>query len=139
MAVGPIGVSSSSASSSISSASQSIAFNPVITLASPESNIRNQPTTDQRNTADARSTTEAKAETSLPGIFGGAGDAASGFSGFAPLLSLASNRGTTGGAPATLAGDLVGARPAGPFTGMNGLLLLGGLAVAAFFLVRKFG
>ena len=138
MAVGPIGVSSSSASSSISSASQSLSFNPVITLASPESSIRNSPTNEQTNTADARSTTEAKAETKMPGLLGGGGDAASGFSGFGPLLNLGPTGRTAGGGPATLAGDLVGPGAPSAFNGRNGLLLFAGIAVAAFFLARRF-
>ncbi len=144
MSLGPIGVNASSASSatSISSASQSISFNPVITLASPESDISNQPRTDQTNTADARSTStaDAKAETKNPGLLGGAGDTESGATGFLPQLGLGRPARAVGGGPASLYGDLVpqsGMPASGMFDGANGLLLAGGLAIAVFFIVRR--
>lgn len=141
MALGPIGVSSSSASSSISTASQSLSFNPVITLASPESNIRNQPTNEQTNSADSRSTTEAKAETKMPGLFGGgSGETETGLTGLFPSLGLGSTSRTAGSGPSMLAGDLIprGTPQGGLLSGTSGLLIMGGLAVAAFFLARRF-
>lgn len=141
----PIGVSSSSASSSVSTASsnQSISFNPVITLASPEASIRNQPSTEQTSRVEnsASSDASAKAESKLSGV--GSGDPSSGLTGLLPGLGLNSSRNTTsGGGPFTIAGDLVPSAEGNPVGGMlsgtNGLLLMGGLAVAAFFLARKF-
>lgn len=94
MAIGAVGVSSSSASSSISSSNQSIAFNPVITLASPESQIRQESTADQAakfdNAANATARADAKATVATPGM-GGADGSDGGYSGLNPLLSLGSS------------------------------------------------
>ncbi len=91
MSLGPIGVSSASASSSVASSNQSIAFNPVITLASPESQIRQDSRSDQGAAFDTRATADARAETKIPGLLGGADGSGGGFSGLDPLLSLGSS------------------------------------------------
>jgi len=93
MSLGPIGVSSASASSSLSSSNQSIAFNPVITLASPESQIRQETKSDQGAKFDQSGSATARSEASPSGGFGlgGADGSGGGYSGLDPLLSLGSS------------------------------------------------
>ena len=127
-------VASSATSQSINSGS--LSFNPIITLESPEAQIRTDNRADQATRlSDLTTTSEARATAAIT-PFGLGGQ--SGAEGFAPLTSLFSNRAQAGGEPLLRGGDLSGFGDGGLLSGSNGLLLLGALAVGVFFLARKF-
>lgn len=147
MGLGAIGVSSSSAASSISSSNQSINFNPVITLASPESQIKQDLKSDQGATFDQTSRTDATATakpTLSTGLGGGEG---SGFSGFDPSLSMLSSflprvpggRGALDGIESLDYRSTLGSKSGGGFAAMmqnNPLPLLALAGAAALLLFR---
>lgn len=138
MSLGPIGVSSASASTSLSTSNQSLSFNPIITLASPESSVSQRADNEQGFQQDQRATTEAKAETKLPSALGlGGGDSTTGMD---PLAALASNLFKN---PATgfKAGDLAAGYAAGGGASSGGLspfvLLAGAGAIGLVLYLKK--
>lgn len=132
-----------SAAQASSSNSQSIntgnlSFNPIIVLDSPEGSIRQDNPVDQTtrlSDTSSSSTARARATLSTTGEGGGEDDSAS----FGAGMGLSSNRNSQGSGPYNLVGDLIpGANGSGILSGSNGLLVVAGLAVAAFFLAKKF-
>lgn len=124
-------VATSGVSQSINNGS--LVFSPIITLDSTNASIRQQTSPDQSNQfKDISPTSEARATATIT-PFGG------GDEGQTPNAALPSNRSTQGGGPFALGGDFITSGPApGLLDGTNGLWLMGGLAIAAFLLVRKF-
>lgn len=106
----------------------SLVFNPIITLDSPEAQIRQTPTID--TSAEFRDTTStgtarARATISTTGEGGEEGD------GFEPTASLGSSRQSS-----VLKGDLVGR--VGQSVGQLGILPILALGVAVYVVARKF-
>jgi|CXWL01.1.fsa_nt_gi hypothetical protein len=127
---------SSSNSQSINTGS--LSFNPIISLDSPESSIRQDNPVDQTTRlSDTSSSSTARAKATLSTTGGGDGES-DGSEGFGAGVGLSSNRGSQGSGPYNLSGDLIPGVSGGILSGNSGLLLLGGLAIAAFFLAKKF-
>lgn len=129
MALLSAAVASSATSQSINSGS--LVFNPILVLDSPEASIRANPSTDtstQFRDTSATSTARARATLSTTGDGGEEEDG-----GMIPGASLGSSRQGN-----FLAGDLVPRQSGGLLSGTGGLLLIGGLAVAAYFVARRF-
>lgn len=128
MALLSAAVASSATSQSINSGS--LVFNPILVLDSPEASIRANPSTDtsaQFRDTSAASTARARATLSTTG----GGEEEDG--GFTPGAALGSSKQGN-----FLSGDLVPRRSGGLLSGSGGLLLIGGLAVAAYFVARRF-
>lgn len=126
-----LAASIASSSSATSSSNQSLVFNPVITVGSPEAQIRQDARADQRSTfsADTSSTARATSTVSPTG---------SGNEGYTPGATLGQTAPSQGSGPSFLAGDLI-PTGAGAFTSSPaGLLLVAGLAVAAYFAAKRF-
>lgn len=122
-------VASNATSQSINTGS--LVFNPIISLDSPESQIRQTPTIDTssefRDTS-ATGTARAKATLSTTGTGDGGED-----EGFAPQAALGSPRQRS-----VLKGDLT-SRPGGSFVAeATNYLLIAALGVGAYFVARRF-
>jgi len=119
-------VASNATSQSINTGS--LVFNPIISLDSPESQIRQTPTID--TSAEFRDTTstgtaKARATISTSGEGGEEGD------GFEPTASLGSSRQSS-----VLKGDLIGG--ASSSLGQLGILPMLALGVAVYFVAKRF-
>ena len=132
-------VATSATSQSINTGS--LTFSPILTLDSTNASIRQETSPDQSSQLkDTTSTATARATSTIT-PFGGGGEGATpdGIQGLSPTMGMPSNRATQGSGPFALGGDFITSGPApGMLDGTNGLLLMGGLAIAAFFIVRKF-
>ena len=127
-------IASSSAASSQSN--QSLTFNPVITVGSPEAQIRQDARADQRTTfeSEASSTARATSTVSPTGSSDGGGS-----NSFTPIAGLGSSARTQGSGPSYLAGDLIpGGGGSGFLSSPEGLLIIGALAVGAYFVAKRF-
>lgn len=135
-------VATSATSQSINTGS--LTFSPIITLDSPNASIKQETSPDQSSQLrDTSSSATARATSTITPFGGGGGEdgaTPTGTQGLFPSIGLASNRSTQGSGPFTLGGDLVtqNAQAPGLLDGTNGLLVMGALAIAAFFVVRRF-
>jgi hypothetical protein len=128
MALLSAAVASSATSQSINSGS--LVFNPILTLDSPEASIRANPTVDTSTQfRDTSATSEARARATLSTSGGGADDSG-GFSPGAGMDSANLN--------SLLSSDLVPRGAAGFLSSGAGLLLLGALAVGAYFVAKRY-
>jgi hypothetical protein len=126
-----LAASIASSSSATSSSNQSLVFNPVITVGSPEAQIRQDSRADQRSTfsADTSSTARATSTVSPTG---------SGNEGYTPGATLGPTAPSQGSGPSFLAGDLIPTGAGGFASSPEGLALMAGLAVAAYFVAKRF-
>lgn len=135
MSLGPIGVSSSSASSSLATSNQSLSFNPIITLASPESSVSQSSRADQSLQQDQTARADSRAETTLPNS---PLDALQG-GGFDPLKLLGSNS-VRNPASAFRAGDLAGGGSGADYSnnpGVSPLTIAAGLGLVGLALYMR--
>lgn len=126
-----LAASIASSSSATSSSNQSLVFNPVITVGSPEAQIRQDSRADQRSTfsADTSSTARATSTVSPSG---------SGNESYTPGATLGPTAPSQGSGPSFLAGDLIPTGAGGFASSPEGLALMAGLAVAAYFVAKRF-
>lgn len=124
-------IASSSAASS--SSNQSLVFNPVITVGSPEAQIRQDARADQRSTFAADTSSVARATSTVSPT--GSGNEGGGFE---PGATLGRTAPSQGSGPSFLAGDLIPTGFQDFSSSPAGLLLVAGLAVAAYFAAKRF-
>jgi len=128
-----LAASIASSSSATSSSNQSLVFNPVITVGSPEAQIRQDSRADQRSTFSADTSSTARATSTVsPTDSGNSGG------GFEPGATLGRTAPSQGSGPSFLAGDLIPTGAGGFASSPEGLLLVAGLAVAAYFVAKRF-
>jgi len=107
----------------------SLVFNPIITLDSPEAQIRQTPTIDtSAEFRDTTSTGTAKARATISTSGEGGGDEEGGFT---PTASLGSSRQSS-----VLKGDLIGG--ASSSLGQLGILPMLAIGVAVYFVAKRF-